>query len=720
MLKKATVKSEPTRFDEDPPSASRIPAASRPSTSTEVTALEKEMLAESIPGRSRPAQESIGCKIGLHHLINRLNFINFQDGRIQLCCSHRPSGRSRLVPAFPLPCSGSVLECRWAGEPDAASLGRDDELKCILVPHGEKFIQAAAEMIEVHAGGCRLALPAVSREISHRRIERQRCQGITVHLIQNGASFSGSLLDFSASSFRVELPFGPSRNFAEMEASQPVQVVFHSGRQTLYSSECRIIRTTQPAAERKTRSYVLEPLKQVVQRYRKAEFRSQRQTLNPSPNIIFRHPLTQKWVDLKAIDISGSGFAVEEEEAASVLMPGLLLPKIQLCFGSIFKLTCSVQVVSRKPPAGHMARRRVRCGLALTDIAAQDHIKLLGVLHQAQNRNAYVCNEIDLNALWDFLFETGFIYPSKYTLIEKNKKEIKNTYARLYTRSPDIARYFICQEDGVILGHMATIRFWENAWLIHHHAARRSAATRAGLIVLDQIGRFGHDSFRIRGMHMDYLVCYYRPENRFPSRIFGGVAGYINNPKGCSLDLFAFVKPPIAAAAPPQLPPGWELAPIGAADLAALRQAYERQSGGLMLKALDLESSSWREKKLCSEFQRHGFKRERHLFCLKARGRPQALLLVNISDIGLNLSDLTHCLNAIVLDPQGLPANVLLDALRLAEAAAGQADLPALIFPMSYVEQQAIPFEKAYYLWVFHMHTQSQAYFRYLSRLKRH
>ena len=73
------------------------------------------------------------------------------------------------------------------------------------------------------------------------------------------------------------------------------------------------------------------------------------------------------------------------------------------------------------------------------------------MLHQVQNRNSYVCNDLDLDALWDFLFETGFIYPKKYALIHANKEQIKQTYQKLYTRSPEIARHFVYQENGVSL-----------------------------------------------------------------------------------------------------------------------------------------------------------------------------------------------------------------------------------------------------------------------------
>lgn len=716
MMKKTTLKNT-DRFDDDIQGMDHLPPASDGRHATEVTGREKTYLTGSYPDpdRSESTLEPASRKISLDHLINRLNFVNFQDGRVQLHFTDRDSGTRRLIPAFPLPCSGPVLDCRWPGDPDEASLGKTYQLNYMLVPHGEKFIQAVPQAVEMQPGGCRLTLPEISRTISQRRIERQRCRNISVHLVQNNFSFSGSLLDFTSSAFRVELGAVPPQRFDGIDAARPVQVIFHSGRQTLYSSECRILRTTPG---RNTSSCVLEPLRHEIQRYRKAEFRSDRQVLNPSPNIIFRHPLTQRRVDLKVVDLSGSGCAVEEDETASVLLPGLILPEVELAFGNIFKIRCSVQVVFRKPLSSPPKPQRVRCGLALIDVSAQDHIKLLGILHQVKDKHTYICNDIDLETLWDFLFETGFIYPAKYALIEKNKKDIKQTYAKLYQRSPDIARHFVYQDNGVILGHMATIRFWERTWLIHHHAARKTALPKAGFAVLDQIGRFVHDTFRIRGLRLDYMVCYYRPQNRFPARVFGGAARHLNDPRCCSVDPFAYVRSEDFVEDSPGLPDGWEISPAVAADFETLTRFYDRVSGGLMLKAMDLDPDGGREDQLCREFQDHGFKRERHLYALRKSGRLKAFIVVNVSDIGLNLSDLVHCLNVLILEPRDLPPDLLRCALGLTLRATRQHGIPALIFPLSYAEENRLPVEKAYHLWAFRISdVNTQAYYRYLHRL---
>jgi hypothetical protein len=691
-------------------------AGDTPGTS-EVTPAEKSLLGKTTQEFDGLAAQEEGRKVLKERLVNRLNYTHFQDEVILVQFAHRQYERTVSVPAVPQPCHGDVLECHWAETADVASLLRSYDIKHILVSCGQKFIKAVPEILSVDEQGARLALPEISFEISHRRVERQRCHGISVYVIQNSTSFSGALLDFTTQSFRVELTAAAPQSFEWIDSKRPVNVIFFVGNQTLYSGECTIVRHTQDAS---CRSYVLEPLRQEIQRYPKAEYRSQRQTLNPSPNIIFRHPLTQKRVELKVVDLSGSGFSVEEDEHNGVLITGLILPEIEMRLANVLTLTCSVQVVFRRVDTVKEKTRSIRCGLALIDISAQDHVKLLAMLHQVQNRNSYVCNDLDLDALWDFLFETGFIYPKKYALIHANKEQIKQTYQKLYTRSPEIARHFVYQDNGTILAHMATIRFWKSSWLIHHHAARKSALNRAGLIVLDQIGRFSHDTFRLRGLHMDYLVCYYQPKNRFPSRVFGGAAKFINDRQGCSVDAFAYMACPEGGDGALSLPARWEFGRAESTDVADLEYLYDRAYGGPMLKALDLQSTTWQDDDLCQEFRKCGFRRERHLFTLKEDGRLKAFLIANVSDVGLNLSDLTNCITALVVEPTGLAPDVLATALRMVRRITGQEQVPVLVFPATYAKEAGLPSEKVYNLWVFHMHSQSQTYFRYMNRLLKH
>jgi hypothetical protein len=665
----------------------------------------------------KPAAEEIQRVVSRGQLVNRLNFMNFVDEPILLVFSHRRYDHVTLAPAHPLPCLGEELECRWAEGAEPASLARSYRLVCALVPRGQGFLRFEPQRIEMHPQAVRLWLPEAAQEIRHRKAERHPCRGIAARLIQNSAMFSGSLLDFNARSFRVELRAEPPQSFDWIDPALPVIVVFSSGEQAAFTGECRIVRFS-PGASR--RGYVLEPLHREIRRFRRTEFRSRRHCLTPSPNMICRHPLTGRRVELKLVDLSGSGFSVEEEEASAVLLTGLILEGVELHFADGSRITVSAQVVFRRPADPENPGGPTRCGLALIDVRPEDHVKLLATLHQAEDGKAYVCNDIDLFELWDFFFDTGFIYPKKYGAIHAKKKEIQDRTARLYTRCPDIARHFIYQENGTIMGHLAMIRLWEESWLINHHAARTSARNKAGLIVLDQAGRFIYDAHRLCRLHLDHALTFYRPENKFPSRIFGGLTRHIGDPKGSWIDEFAYIGP-AAGRAPgdERLPPGWSLDPAAAADIVELEQWYEASSGGLLLHALDMAPHNWQADTLGREYEKHGFRRARRFFALRHGEELKAVLVATVSDLGFNLSDLTNSTYVFLLAPSGLTAAVLSAALARVHRAVDYPEAPALIAPLAHVREAGIPFDKTYLLWGLKTAGFSDRYFRFLDRIMR-
>ena len=470
----------------------------------------------------------------------------------------------------------------------------------------------------------------------------------------------------------------------------------------------------------KKRNYILEPLNEQINRFKHKQFRSTRQHLTPSPEIIFIHPFIKSVVSLKASDVSGSGFSVEEDFHSALLVPGLIIPELELNFGINFRIKCRAQVVYRKKCQKEGEEDFVKCGLTLLDIDIQHHAKLMALMQQAENRQSYVCNQVDMNALWDFFFETGFIYPDKYEYIQKNKEQIKQTYEKLYTQNLNVARHFICQDKGRILGHMSMVRYFENSWLIHHHAARKSALNRAGLIVLKQIGDFTYDSYRLYSMHMDFLMAFYRPENKFPVRVFGGAAKHINNQKGCSVDSFAYFHHKDKNYDPSTLGVHWTLNESQDGDLNDLEDFYESTSGGLVLNAMDLEVGMYKNDALTKEYQSIGLKREKHFFSLKKGNQVKAFIFTMKSDIGLNLSNLTNCIIVFVLDQGDLPVEILHAALSQVMRQLNAYDRPVLLFPHTFSEMHALPIEKLYQLWILSTPGHSDYYFSYVNRLLRY
>jgi len=394
----------------------------------------------------------------------------------------------------------------------------------------------------------------------------------------------------------------------------------------------------------------------------------------------------------------------------------MVIPNLSLNFSDSFSISCKAQVIYRR--ILDQKSLRIRCGIAILDMDMRYHMKLLGILQQANNQNTYVCSKVNMEDLWHFFFETGFISPKKYAFIEDNKSKIKETYEKLYTQSPAIARHFVYQDKGQILGHMAMLRFYEETWLIHHHAANNSFSNRAGIVVLDQIGSYANDSHNLYSIHMKFLICYYQPSNKFPSRVFGGAATAITNRQGCSLDNFAYFHFMRCPTPPQYWPKSWKIVVTRAEDLQELNTFYACHSGGLSLEALDLVPERFEQNSLDQEYGRVGFKRKKYLYSLIDNDVLMAVLLVNVSDMGMNLSELTNSITVFVLDSNALPSARLLDTIGLLSRNCDRQEYPILLYPVSYADKYAIPYEKIYTLWV--LNTQfGDAYFRHLKNLFR-
>jgi hypothetical protein len=617
--------------------------------------------------------------------------------------------------ARPEPCLGDKLDCSWVkSEKDLQALDFY-EFQNILIPDGQNLISLEPDLIRMDKKVIHLLLPDHGFEVSSRTVRRHACKGITAQLIQSSTIFSGTLVDFNACSLKIELKAAAPQTFEWINSESSVNLILSDQKETYYSGECKIIRQN---ARNKTRVYILKPLVYEIQRFKHKEFRSHRYRLTPSPNVLFRHPFTNKMFDLKVVDLSGSGFAVEENQNNSVLLPGMILPELELSFANSFNIKCRAQVIYRKRIETEKEGKWIKCGVALLDINIQDHAKLISILQQTKNGNSYFCNRVSLDELWSFFFETGFIYPDKYEHIQKNKQQIKATYEKLYNNDSNITRHFIYQDNGRIMGHMAMLRYYKKTWLIHHHAARKSALNKAGLIVLDQIGRMGNNSHRLDSLHMDYLICYYRPENKFPSRVFGGAANSIHDLKGCSIDTFAYYHHQCNLTQVASLPESWQLTHVSEIDLLELENFYEHVSGGLLLDATDLRLNRLNIDKLSEEYERLGLKRDRQLFALRQKNQLKAIVMVNLTDLGLNLSDLTNCIKIFVIDQKALSANILNATLDVLATKFQKTNMPALLYPAAYADEQGIAYEKRYNLWAFSLQFSDQ-YFKYINRLLR-
>ena len=651
-------------------------------------------------------------KICKQKLVNILNYVNFINGDIIVHLRHKKFNEVISVAAKPRPCTGDIIECLW-NEPPKNIFASHDFL-FFVIDNGLAMMSVQPIVEEITEEGIVFSLQEdCATEYARRKSLRRRSADVRAEILQNGVLLSGVLSDFNGSSFRIELSAESCAVFRYLNAEEQVTLIMKKRDNILYSGEGRI---TGQRRDNRTKMCIIEPTTSRISRYKNKEFRSSRHRIVPSPSMFFDHPFDGGTVNLEIGDIGGSGFSVEEHAREAVLFPGLILPEAEIVFASDFAIKCQAQVVYRKTisDGGNCVFKH---GIAFLDMGNQDQIRLSAYLHHYSDRKSYVCNKVSQERLWRFFFESGFLYPEKYTSMERRKEGFKETYRRLYMENAHVARHFIYQEKGIILGHMAMVRFYENAWLIHHHAASREGNLRAGIAVLKQVGRYINDFHSLRSTHMNYVICYFRDNNKFPTRVFGGCYNAVADPKICSLDSFAYHR--FIKGFRPSLPEAIELEKSHPEDIEELKRCYEHHSGGLMLRAFDLEPALVDCDDLNREFGKIGFTRKRLLFSLKKSGNLKAVIMVNISDVGLNFSNLTNCMHFFVVDEENLAYEDFNSAISSLSAYYEEHEIPVLIYPTRFVVARKIPYEKLYNLWVYNMQALDK-YFRYISNLFAH
>ncbi len=304
-------------------------------------------------------------------------------------------------------------------------------------------------------------------------------------------------------------------------------------------------------------------------------------------------------------------------------------------------------------------------------------------------------------------FKAGFIYPEKYGFCQTHREYFIETYRKIYQEHPEIARHITYEKNGRIYGHISMIRAYERTWLIQHHAARSTENKLAGFAVLRQMMLFLHGMYQLSSAQMDYVISYFRPENKFPDRIFGGFARDFNNPQACSLDLFTYLT--LSVTSPKKdLPQEWILRESTPLDLWELEQFYKHHSGGLLLNILRSGKSDPGNESLEKIFERLGFLRKWQIYSLLYQNYLKAVFIVDQSDLVINMSGLLNCIKVLVINSAGLN----LELLSLAVTKLGRVyyldKITLLIYPASVIETTDISYNKQYQLWITDMRYSNQ------------
>ena len=636
-------------------------------------------------------------------LINKLNHINFNDGHIFLLFQHKNANQQILIKASPQPCINNELTCRFDS---STVIDRTNyELIYLLIDDGIAIASAPVQLVSAKDNTLIVILPEKSQITTKRKSRRHHCHNVTCEINQDDFNAQGALMDFTPSGLGIKLSANDNRK--RLDSNKPSRISLTQNGTELFSGLCRLIRSDSDSPEGRV---VYAPLDTKKLLFVKREIRNPRQHITPSFKVSFRHPLFPANIERDILEISTSGFSLRDSIEEETLLPGMIIPSMTIIYAGTVKMDCSAQVVYREEDKENMM---VKCGLAITDMDIQSYGHLNHILGVYLEGHARVSTEVDMDALWEFFFDTGFIYGEKYQHLYPYREVFKETYKKLYQESPNIASHFVYEDNGKIYGHIAMVHAYRQSWLIHHFAARRMNNRLPGVTVLKQITQYISSYNRLPSAEMEYVMTYYQPNNRIIDRIFGAFTRHLKDLRGSSLDLFSYISFQKERSIQ-TLPDGWVVRESTVMDFLKLKNYYESTSDGLLLSALGLDVPANSIKK---SFADAGFKRDYQTYCLCYEDRQMAFFVVNQSDIKLNLSDLINGIKIIVVEPNILSWPILKTVVNYLSEYYSEQSIPLLFFPSHYLPLQNIPEEKQYALWILNLRHSSEDFLAYMNRI---
>ena len=633
-------------------------------------------------------------------LINIINHLNFIKEQVFIHIKDYSTGEEFLQQGEPGPCLNDKVAVRFT-DSAAFDLKRHSPLN-LVIDNRQSLIVIPIDMISLDHESLVLRIPEKAHSYSKRQAVRHICEGVDAEIVQGNINVHGFLEDINPNDLRVYLnspeDINPANNLF-LKLSQK--------NKTHFMGECRILRSDNDG------SYIiLHPVHDNRPILSARKYPNDRVKIAPQPVIHFIHPLCGLSIQYKIDDISASGFSVTAPVKESLLIPGMVIPQITIQLpGMVTSLRCAAQVVYRFKQKKDLARY----GFYILDMSLHDQRRLFDAVSKVADPHFNMTGKVNMDSLWELFFGSGFIYPDKYGIISPHAAILRETYRKLYEDGQDIFTHLTYLDRGQIYAHMSMVKTYEDSWLIHHLAAVPMKGMRTGLKILNHLINYLDCLYRlpVQSKTMRYNFCYFRPENKFSNYYFGGVCHTFNNRDVCSKDLFGYI-PIHVDLGVKGLSGDWRMEKLSRDDLILMREYYDGVGGGMMLDAFalgfraaenDLSGNdhnfpaSQNHNHIVDLYHKIGLKRECQVFSIKQDGRIKAAVIVDVSDLGVNMSELVNSIKIIVID-NTLPWPVLRDAVSIAGRVYGLETIMVLIYPFDYLGQQGVDCKKRYYLWV--------------------
>ena len=434
------------------------------------------------------------------------------------------------------------------------------------------------------------------------------------------------------------------------------------------------------------------------------------QPASPDPMVVeLASPLLFSPAVKRIHDISGAGFSFEIDAETEVFPVGMRFRRVEIRAGDQ-RIRCRGQVrslarVPERPGTLH-------CGGGSEALEESTRVRLADLIMRGRFPDLRDGKDVPFAEVWDFFLRTNFMYPDKLKKLGPLLPQIRQTFASANARANRVFKSVVFTRQGEIVGYVSGLRAYRNTWMSQHLAA--SPGKSGG-----QLLNFGLAEYFSQNIDLEFGKIFFRPENRWPARVFGGFAKSVSDPQNSDLRVHTYFTVP---ADPELVPaaPGIHVIQPSSAELRLVERYFVAKERGVILKANDLTKGALELRELDDEFAQIGLRRRRHVLLALQADVPVGFALAELSSPGLNLSELLSAFSIHVLEVVERPSEVeraLLRAVLQMYRNAGRPFAVGLIPPDHLPRYQYLPLAsvKQYACWTSHR----TLYFRFLDHIGR-
>ena len=156
-----------------------------------------------------------------------------------------------------------------------------------------------------------------------------------------------------------------------------------------------------------------------------------------------------------------------------------------------------------------------KCGFEISRIDPDMKANMGAYIFKHNYPHIVPFNEKYIDKIWELFFKSGYMIPEKREYVSKVKKEIEETWIRLYGEDSKIGKMLLFVDNNEIYGTIAGVLAYENTWIVHQVAGIKHPEIKIGMYILDSIM-----ITMIEHLNPKYAKVYFRKENAWAIKKF--------------------------------------------------------------------------------------------------------------------------------------------------------------------------------------------------------